>query len=432
MHATTSTTREKRILFLLFLFLFSSYSLQGQIEEVRRITKTLCSPSFYGRGYVSKGDSIAAEFIAAEFKSIGLKPLKKSYFQEFHLNVNTFPGEMTIQHNARILTPGVHFLVDPGSAGGKMELRPKLIPVSTALNIELLIEEIKSISNGKEYNSIAFDFRKLSADTLKKVAGLTEEVAGMLPVFEIMDRKFTWSVADQQLKFPLIQIQDSIFSATSSFSISIDAQLLKNYSSRNVFAYLPAKKKTKKTVIYSAHYDHLGQMGANTYFPGANDNASGTAMLLSMAKYFKANPADYNILFIAFAGEEAGLVGSKYFVENPLIKLSSIAFLINLDIMGSGEEGITVVNATLFDKEFKELQEINTEKQLLSQVKSRGPAANSDHYWFTQVGVPSFFIYTMGPNKNYHDVFDTYENLSFIEYADITTLLVEFTKRLER
>jgi Zn-dependent M28 family amino/carboxypeptidase len=100
--------------------------------------------------------------------------------------------------------------------------------------------------------------------------------------------------------------------------------------------------------------------------------------------------------------------------------------------MGSGEEGITVVNATLFDKEFKELQEINNEKHLLTQVKSRGPAANSDHYWFTQVGVPSFFIYTMGPNKNYHDVFDTYENLSFIEYADITTLLVEFTKRLER
>ncbi len=420
----------------LFVLLFISvvYSNQtfAQIEEVQRITKTLCSPEFHGRGYVNKGDSLAAEFIVAEFKKIGLKPLKKSYFQSFKLDVNTFPNKMSIQHNGRTLTPGVHYLVDPASAGGKLELHPKLIPIETALNVEKLIEEIKSISNGKEYNAIALNFVNLSADTLKKVAGLKEELAGMMPVIEITNQKFTWSVSDQQLKNPLIQIQDSIFSKTSSFTISIDAQLIKNYTSRNVFAYLPAKKKSKKTVVYTAHYDHLGRMGAETYFPGANDNASGTAMLLSMAKYFKENPVDYNILFIAFAGEEAGLLGSKHFVEHPLVKLNKISFLLNLDIMGSGEDGITVVNATLFENEFKQLQAINAEKNLLKQVKSRGPAANSDHYWFTQMGVPAFFIYTMGPNKNYHDVFDTQANLSFVEYEDITTLLVEFTKHLKR
>ena len=420
----------------LFVLLFISvvYSNQtfAQIEEVQRITKTLCSPEFHGRGYVNKGDSLAAEFIVAEFKKIGLKPLKKSNFQSFKLDVNTFPNKMSIQHNGRTLTPGVHYLVDPASAGGKLELHPKLIPIETALNVEKLIEEIKSISNGKEYNAIALNFVNLSADTLKKVAGLKEELAGMMPVIEITNQKFTWSVSDQQLKNPLIQIQDSIFSKTSSFTISIDAQLIKNYTSRNVFAYLPAKKKSKKTVVYTAHYDHLGRMGAETYFPGANDNASGTAMLLSMAKYFKENPVDYNILFIAFAGEEAGLLGSKHFVEHPLVKLNKISFLLNLDIMGSGEDGITVVNATLFENEFKQLQAINAEKNLLKQVKSRGPAANSDHYWFTQMGVPAFFIYTMGPNKNYHDVFDTQANLSFVEYEDITTLLVEFTKHLKR
>lgn len=420
----------------LFVLLFMSvvYSNQtfAQIVEVQRITKTLCSPEFHGRGYVNKGDSLAAEFIVAEFKKIGLKPLKKSYFQSFKLDVNTFPNKMSIQHNGRTLTPGVHYLVDPASAGGKLELHPKLIPIETALNVEKLIEEIKSISNGKEYNAIALNFVNLSADTLKKVAGLKEELAGMMPVIEITNQKFTWSVSDQQLKNPLIQIQDSIFSKTSSFTISIDVQLIKNYTSRNVFAYLPAKKKSKKTVVYTAHYDHLGRMGAETYFPGANDNASGTAMLLSMAKYFKENPVDYNILFIAFAGEEAGLLGSKHFVEHPLVKLNKISFLLNLDIMGSGEDGITVVNATLFENEFKQLQAINAEKSLLKQVKSRGPAANSDHYWFTQMGVPAFFIYTMGPNKNYHDVFDTQANLSFVEYEDITTLLVEFTKHLKR
>lgn len=418
----------KSLLLIAFFVHFVSF---GQIEEVRRITKTLCSPEFHGRGYVNHGDSIAAEFIVQEFKSIGLKPLKGNYFQEFKLNVNTFPSNMSLISGDEELIPGVHYLVDPASAGGKMKLTPKAVSVQIALSPEKLYKEIQSIIKNDNYNSVVFDFSNVSSDTLKKLADITHIAAGLLPVIEITNKKFTWSVSDFQLKYPLIQIQDSVYNAEEILSMNISTNLIMDYSSRNVFGYLPAKKKCKKTIIYSAHYDHLGRMGSNAYFPGGNDNASGTAMLISMAKYFKENPPEYNILFIAFAGEEAGLVGSHYFVNNPPIKLSSIRFLINLDIMGSGEEGVTVVNATLFENEFKELQAINEEKKLLTQIKSRGPAANSDHYWFTQSGVPAFFIYTMGPNKNYHDVFDTYENLSFVEYQDITTLLVEFTKRIQ-
>lgn len=412
---------------LLFFILFCQLAF-GQIEEVRRITQTLCSPEFHGRGYVNKGDSIAAEFIVSEFQKIGLKPLKHSYFQSFSLDVNTFPNQMSIEIGNKTLIPGVHFLVDPASASCNMVLNPKRISVAIALDESKLTQELMDLLKEGKYNSVVFDFAHLSADTLKRLAGLTEMIAGILPVIEVMDRKFTWSVASEQLKFPLIQIQANAFNFGEELAVNIDAKLIQNYTSRNVFGYLPGKKKCGKTVVYSAHYDHLGRMGSGTYFPGGNDNASGTAMLISMANYFKENPVDYNILFIAFAGEEAGLVGSHYFVEHPLLKLDKIAFLLNLDIMGSGEEGITVVNATLFEKEFKELQKINEEKQLLTVVKARGPAANSDHYWFTQKGVPAFFIYTMGPNKNYHDVYDTFENLSFVEYSDITSLLVEFTR----
>lgn len=167
-----------------------------------------------------------------------------------------------------------------------------------------------------------------------------------------------------------------------------------------------------------------------TYFPGANDNASGTAMLISMADYFVENTSEYNIVFIAFAGEEAGLVGSEYFVKNKSMNFSKIKFLINLDIMGSGEEGITAVNGRIHESEFNQLKAINDEKQYLSQVKSRGETANSDHYHFHVKGVPSFFIYTMGPNKNYHDVYDTYEELSFSAYDNIVKLIVDFVEGL--
>lgn len=413
---------------LLLFFVIVQFVSFGQLSEVRRITQTLCSPEFHGRGYVNKGDSIASVFIASEFQKLGLKKLKGSYFQEFELTVNTFPGRMNVAAGNQNLNPGVDFIVDPSSCGGKMDLNPKRIDYKIALDKALLIEELKNIFNKGEYNAVALDFTNVPDSLKKKLRGLSHELAVMIPTIEVTNDKFTYSVSDEQLKFPLIYLKADQYREGEHYQIDIEAKQIKKYASRNVIAYLPAKKRTKRTIVYTAHYDHLGRMGSDTYFPGANDNASGTAMLISMAAYFKKNPQDYNILFIAFAGEEAGLLGSKHFVENPTYKLKKISFLLNLDIMGSGEEGITVVNATLHENAYALLHRINAEKNLLTQIKPRGPAANSDHYWFTQMGVPAFFIYTMGPNKHYHDIFDTYEELSFQEYEDITTLLVEFGK----
>ena len=76
-------------------------------------------------------------------------------------------------------------------------------------------------------------------------------------------------------------------------------------------------------------------MGKDTFFPGANDNASGVSMLLNLAKYYKAHPANYSIAFIFFSGEEAGLLGSKYYSEHPIFPLSKIKFLVNLVLLGT-------------------------------------------------------------------------------------------------
>ena len=134
---------------------------------------------------------------------------------------------------------------------------------------------------------------------------------------------------------------------------------------------------------------------------------------------------------MSFAGEEAGLIGSHYYVEHPLFPLKNIRFLTNVDIMGSGEEGVTVVNATEFPEQFQQLQDINAKKNYLVKIASRGKAANSDHYFFTEAGVPAFFIYTMGPNKHYHDVYDTYAELSFSEFMDIYHLLLDFAEGMK-
>lgn len=414
--------------FILYsFFTFYGYS---QIEEVRRITEELCSPQFHGRGYVNGGDSIAANFIANEFKKAGLKPLTDSYYQSFEFQVNSFPGDVIANWESYNCNVGKDFIVDPSSPSFDGKLRPYYLDVAMILDRTKLDEAVQATLFDKKFNAFALDLDKASGDTLEAIKGIQFELAEYVPIIEITAKKFTWSVARKQIKNPILQMHPEAFRQGEELALKIDAKLINAHKTQNVIGFLPSKRKCKKTIVFTAHYDHLGRLGNNAYFPGANDNASGTAMIISLAKYFNEHASKYNLLFIAFAGEEAGLLGSKYYVEHPAQPLKKIKFLINLDIMGSGEDGITAVNASLFDKEFALLQKINAEQSLLKQVKKRGPAANSDHYWFTEKGVPAFFIYTMGPNNHYHDVFDTYEELSFSEYNDIVTLLSEFIKNL--
>ncbi len=401
-----------------------------QLDQVREWTKTLCAPDMHGRGYVSSGDSLAAEYLADEYIKIGLLPIpgNKTMFQSFQFPVNTFPGAMKVVLGSQVLKPGVDYIVDPASGSSKGELKTIFLDGLTLYktdNIDFILLNRKDTFN----NAIVADLSNLKGDSLKLVKEKLQTWNSSILIIELSPFKFTWSVATQAENFPYIILRDSLWS-NQKITVDISNKLIPNHTARNVIAYLPAKRKTKKTIFFSAHYDHLGRMGAETYFPGGNDNASGSAILLSLATDFKQNPSKYNLVFVGFAGEEAGLIGSHYYVNHPLFPLSRIEFLINLDIMGSGEDGITAVNASLFPKEFKKLKKINKKMGLLKTVNSRGPAANSDHYFFCEKGVPCFFIYTMGPNKNYHDIFDTYDELSFAEFEDLTRLIKRFILKL--
>ena len=411
---------------IVFLAIYS-FSFSQQID-FRKFTEELCSPQFHGRGYVNQGDSIASNYISAAFKDVGLVPLSNSndsFFQSFSFPVNTFPGDMAVKIDSTQLIPGIHFLIDPASAGYSGDLELKFVSIADLYNQR--IDASKWPSN-RALITRSFGF---GGDTIPKVKQYLQKLANQIPIVEIVNSKLTWSVSTSKLNFPYIQVQDSVIGTFPELlSVKIDADYRSAHHARNVIGYLPGSKKNAKTIVFSAHYDHLGRMGRETYFPGANDNASGIAMLIYLANYLKKNPAKFNLVFIAFAGEEAGLLGSEFFVSNPLIKLQDIRFLINLDIMGSGEDGITAVNGTLFEKEFLLLQSINKKQKALPVIKKRGPAANSDHYFFTEVGVPAFFIYTMGLNKNYHDIYDTYANLSFEAFEKIGKLLIAFTKKL--
>lgn len=377
-------------LILLFL-LFANVLFAQDSVFVRRMVDTLTSPYFWGRGYTNDGMGKAGRFIAAQFKDYGLQPMDgKDYTQPFSFNANTFPGAMDLSINGTGLVPGRDFIIGPASRGVKGE--------------GTLVQK----------DSIHF------IDLKNRI------------VVELQD-KLTWSVEQGVADFTLVQVdKKALKSLPVTINIDEENKLVEGFKTGNICGIVKGTRKPDSVIMFTAHYDHLGGMGSKIYFPGANDNASGVSLLLSLARYYGQHPQPYSMAFICFSGEEAGLLGSKYFTENPLIPLPGIRFLVNLDLLGTGEEGIMVVNATVYPKEYGVLKKLNDQNHYLVKVASRGKAANSDHYFFTEKGVPAFFIYTMGGIKAYHDVFDISKTLPLNEYNNVFKLLVGFNAALMR
>jgi aminopeptidase YwaD len=378
----------KKWLFILSVTV-SHFSFSQDINYAHKLVDTLTSPYFWGRGYTKDGMSKAANFIAQQFDLLGLKPIAaKTFLQFFSYPANTFPGDMRVSINGKNLISGKDFIISPESRG--FHGAGKLLQQDSTHYIDAVNRIIVSLED-----------------------------------------KLTWSVAGEQADYTIVIIDKKTITETPvTIDADIDNKFIQNFKASNVCAWVKGTVKPNSFIIISAHYDHLGGMGKNTYFPGANDNASGISLLLGLAKYYAAHPPKYTTAFICFAGEEAGLKGSKHFTEIPLMPLKNIRFLLNLDLEGTGDEGITVVNATEFSKEFTYLNEANKTGNYVVKINARGKAANSDHYWFTEKGVPAFFIYTLGGIKAYHDVFDKASTLPLTEYKNLFKLIVKFNEKL--
>ena len=201
------------------------------------------------------------------------------------------------------------------------------------------------------------------------------------------------------------------------------------YVSQNVCGYIPGEVDTM--IVFTAHYEHLGMSG-DTLFPGAHDNASGTAAVMDLARMANLQRRHYTYVFLLFGGEESGLVGSHYFVDNPLIRLSKVKLLINLDLFCGGDEGLMVVNANSRETSayVDKLQQINNLHGYATKIGRRDNAANSDHYWFTSE-CPAIFIYTLGgPYGGYHSPDDTCDGCGLGNYHRHMTLLRAFLEQL--
>ncbi|MEI8136953.1 MAG: M28 family peptidase [Bacteroidota bacterium] len=381
--------RSRLVIFFFFLSITLSFS--QDTTYAREVIKFLTSKKCFGRGYLNNGLDVAAKYISSELKSNNAQPyFSTGFFQWFDFNVNTFPDKVIVKLNNKLLKPGIDYIIsaESGSLKGKYSLQKKDSTTYTGVN-------------------------------------------SPMPLTVELKRKLTYSVATNSVLGCTVELLNKNNQATlNTLEVNIESKVLTKYINKNICAYIPGKINNDTVMVFSAHYDHLGGMGKATFFPGANDNASGVSVLLNLVQYYQKNPPKYKTVFIFFAGEEAGLLGSHYFVESKVLDLTKIKFLINIDLLGTGDDGIMVVNGYTFEKQFSLLDKINKEKQLLKEIKKRGRASNSDHYWFSEAGVPCFFIYTLGGIKAYHDVFDVPKTLPLIEYVDVFKLITEFVDKL--
>ena len=436
-----SVMKRKLVLSIFLLCYTLAQCLQAQdIEYARRIISDLASPKMYGRGYIKEGDFKAAKYISKEFKSIGLDNYTRNYLQPFSVSVNTFNGIMELQLDDRMLVPGKDWLVSPEtpSSKGKYETYP--IRYSDLAYGENWLK-ILGQSSGK---FIIIDKTLPDVDILKKE---DEERINEIFRFMIMNPeypaagtilcindKLSWKGSAVEGSKPFFIVNTDIKpSEIKSVEFNIKNVFYESYQTNNLIGVLPGKLYPDSFIVFTAHYDHLGMMGKKILFPGANDNASGVAMLLNLAQYYGSdeNRPDYSMAFIALGAEELGILGANYYADNPVFPLNQISFLINIDLAGNGEDGITVVNGTVYNREFELLKRINDSHQFLSQVKARNEACNSDHCPFYKKKVPCFFIYTMGGSTAYHDINDTPASLPLTMFENYFKLLKSFADSLQ-
>lgn len=197
--------------------------------------------------------------------------------------------------------------------------------------------------------------------------------------------------------------------ALNGVNISLDCNLIREKSkSDNVLGWLPATVPTDRTIVIGAHYDHLGLGIEGSLAPqfgevhnGADDNASGTSGLLEIARQAAAwKSRKENLLFAAFGGEELGVLGSSYFVKNPIFPLKNIVAMLNMDMIGRLRDNKLVVGGVGTSPAWQDLlNNANTDKfKITFNQDGYGP---SDHSSFYMKDVPVLFFFT-GSHSEYH------------------------------
>jgi len=447
-------------------------------NDIQYHVNYLASDSLEGRLSGTPGNEKAAGYIAEEFKRFGLQPLgdNASFAQKFDfiggVNLGT-NNLLTLQRGGRDTSLTLHTDFIPAGASASDSVSGEMVFVGYGISAEKLnYDDYAGLEvNGKivlalryspasnnphasfaEYEPLrykALQARQHGAKALLVIAN-TDSAMAALPKLH-----FDRSAADAGLPVVYItaDVADRLLAGSGASSREMITQINKTQKpnswpitgsraavvtdldqerriTANVIGKLTGSdpKLKEQAVIIGAHYDHLGRSSAGAFDPdkegeihnGADDNASGTAGVLELAQYFAA-PAQRprrSIIFMAFSGEELGLLGSAHYVKQPTFPPEQTIAMINLDMVGRMKDSALVVQGVGTAPQWQPLIErLHQPPQFKLSLKKEG-SGPSDHSSFYQKNIPVLFFFT-NQHEDYHRVTDDAEKINAEDEARI-------------
>jgi len=459
------------------------------VEDVKALT----APAMEGRGAGTKGLRRAAKYIESEFKRAGLEPagMNGSYRQAFTVTTGAKlrgKNHLVIQENgkARSLQLEQEYIPLSFSSVGRVsgplvfagygasaeefdyddymhfDARDKIVVV---LRYEPALFEEKGGRQGRTHHSHlitkAINAKMHGAKAVLLVNGKLE------PTEEDLLVRFGSLAGPEDAGIPIVQVKnaaaDEWFRAAGKSLAEVQAAIDKqghpesfafpesvratlavdiertHATVNNILGYLPGK--TDEYVILGAHYDHLGYGNASSLapsqigkmHPGADDNASGTAGVLELARLLAPGKGklERGVMFQAYAGEEIGLLGSADWVKEPTRPLDKAVAMINMDMIGRPKNGKIYVGGIGTGSTFRPLVEKAAKDQGLTAVLSKGGYAASDHTSFLPKSIPVLFVFS-GLHSDYHKPSDTWEKIDGETAAKVVDMVEEIATGLDQ
>lgn len=479
----------KQYVLLIQLLSLVFCSIQGftQTDIYKKHVNYLASEQLKGRKAGTDGDSLAAMYIRQQFEEIGLSRFTPSGFQYYKLvtDVNAVKGNtLTVDGNEYIHEKDFQ----PFSFSSSEELSAPvtfagfgIVGKSDSLNwddfagLNLKGRWVMVLRGDPEPDNNSSGFIPLSSDRAKALMAKDKGAAGLLLVspssIERADRPidiaFDKSVSESGI--PVISITRKVAAAILRSSVSaidslektmietrkpvqlitqsiVSAKTIIERSqsvSRNIVFYLEGNDPDlkKEYIVIGAHYDHLGMGGSgsgsrvpdtNAVHGGADDNASGVASLIEIARHFshKINRPSRSIIFASFGAEEMGLIGSRHFIDKSPVDLAMIKAMINLDMVGRLKDPATVsISGTgtwsVADSVLNELEK----ERPFSIRRTRDGYGPSDHAAFYTAGIPVSYL-TTGAHSDYHTPSDSPEKLNYQGLESVTSFTVDLARAL--
>ena len=454
---------KKRILMLVAVATFALTNGYAQLNEakvtpnLKKHISTLASDEYGGREPGTKGEVLAYTYISKQFKEIGLKEKgTNGYLQEFKFVKSvSMDASCSLTINGQHLKNGEEFSVLPYSNDTTMTGLTKFVnygivspkdqyndygevAITDQINYIMVMEYGTPDHAGphSKYSEVA-DIRSRIDNALKNGA------CGVIFINtnpDEQDPEIDFSKRITVSSIPVAFVKGAMATQlkNGSAKITITTKLHKEeVSGHNIIGFID--NKADYTVVIGAHYDHLGMGGHESLYRGepavhngADDNASGTAALIELARYLKANgPKGNNYLIMAYSGEEKGLLGSGYFVKNPTLALSKMNYMLNMDMVGrlKKEEPTLLINGVGTSDAWKITMNYIKVDSLKTKTTESG-VGPSDHTSFYLKDIPVLHFFS-GTHSDYHKPSDDENLINYPGEVAIMNYIVQLVQRLD-